>query len=174
MDGQDAPQLFPRNVLNAPSSDGPAGVIKGQVTVMLFAAHWCGPCHAIYPQVIGLYRRFKDDRVRMLLVTQLSNPADDPKAPKPEDELATIQKFYLDEMKLPFPIVIEGPVDRRASGDKSITQQQTNRQWRLFSFYPMILVIDKKGRTRSILIGTLPGQGERLRAKIEELLREAA
>jgi thiol-disulfide isomerase/thioredoxin len=174
MDGQDAPQLFPRNVLNAPNSEGFSRVQKGQVTVMLFAAYWCGPCHAIYPHVVDIYRRFQDNGIRVLLVTQLSNPANDPKAPKPEEELATIRRFYVDELKIRFPVVIEGPVDGKPSGDKSIDQQKANRQWRLFSFYPMILVIDKKGRTRAILIGTQPGQAERMRAKVEELLREPA
>jgi thiol-disulfide isomerase/thioredoxin len=174
MEGQEAPQLFPRNVLNAGKREDLSKPQKGQVTVMLFAAYWCGPCHAIYPQVVDIYRRFQDNGMRALLVTQLSNPANDPMAPKPEEELATIQKFYVDEVKMPFPIVIEGPVDEKSSGDKNVNQQKTNRQWRLFSFYPMMLVIDKKGRTRAILIGTLPGQGERLRAKIEELLREPA
>jgi thiol-disulfide isomerase/thioredoxin len=174
MDGQDAPQLFPRNVLNAPNSEGGGSVQKGQVTVMLFAAYWCGPCHAIYPQVVGISRQFQDKGVRVLLVTQLSDPANDAKAPKPEEELATIRKFYVDELKMPFLIVIEGPVDAKSSEDKSIDQQKKNRQWRLFSSYPMMLVIDKKGRTRAILIGALPGQGERLRTKIEELLKEPA
>jgi len=174
MEGQEAPQLFPRNVLNAPYSEGLSKPQKGQVTVMLFAAYWCGPCHAIYPQVVDIYRRFQDNGVGALLVTQLSNPANDPKAPNPEKELATIQKFYVDEVKMPFPIVIEGPGDGKSSSYTNIDQQKKNRQWRLFGFYPMMLIIDKKGRTRAILIGALPGQGERLRSKIEELLREPA
>jgi thiol-disulfide isomerase/thioredoxin len=174
MNGQEAPQLFPRNVLNAQNSDDPGKPQKGRVTIMLFAAYWCGPCHAIYPQVIDVYRRLQDSGVQALLVTQLSNPANDSKAPKPDEELATIQKFYVDEVKLPFPIVVEGPVDEKSSGAMNIDLQRTNRQWRLFSFYPMILLIDKQGRTRAILMGTPAGQGERLRAKIEELLREPA
>jgi hypothetical protein len=44
----------------------------------------------------------------------------------------------------------------------------------LYNFYPQVLVIDKKGKTRAILLGTLPGQEDRLRAKVEELLKEPA
>lgn len=172
MHGQEAPQLFPRNVLNATNSEDPGQVRKGQVTVMLFAAYWCGPCHGIYPQVIDVSRKFKANGLQVLLVTQLSNPTDDPKAPKPDEELVSIRKLYVDELKMPFPIVIEGPINAKSSGDKIIDQQKKDRQWNLFSFYPMILVIDKIGRTRSILIGTVPGQGERLRTKVEELLKE--
>jgi hypothetical protein len=109
----------------------------------------------------------------VLLVTQLSNPADDAKAPKPEQELAVIQKSYIEDEKMPFPIIIEGPLKGK-SQDKSIDLETRNRQWRLFSFYPMVLVIDKRGRTRAILIGTVPGQRERLRAKVKELLKEPA
>ncbi|MGZ5436367.1 MAG: TlpA family protein disulfide reductase [Pyrinomonadaceae bacterium] len=171
MDGQEAPQLFPRSVLNAPDSEPPGSVRKGHVTVMLFAAYWCGPCHDIYPHVIDISRKFKADGVQVLLVTQLADPTQDSKAPKPDEELATIRKFYLDEVKITFPIIIEGPLDAKSSGDKIIDQQKKNRQWNLFSFYPMILVIDKTGRTRAILVGTVPGQGERLRTKTEELLK---
>jgi len=174
MEGQEAPQLFPRNVFNVQNSDDLSKPRKGKVTILLFAAYWCGPCHAIYPPVVDVYRRLQDSGVQALLVTQLSNPANDSKAPKPDKELTTIQKFYVDEVKLPFPIIVEGPVDEKSSGATNIDRQRTNRQWRLFSFYPMILLIDKKGRTRAILMGTPAGQGERLRAKIEELLREPA
>ena len=173
MDGQEAPQLFSRNVLNGSKSEGSGSVEKGHVTVLLFAAYWCGPCHEIYPEIKSIYRQFQDQPVRVQLVTQLSDPANDPKAPKPEEELKTIQKFYIEELKMPFPILIEGPVDK-PSGDKQVDELKASRQWRLFSFYPMMLVIDKKGRTRAILIGTLPGQGERLRTKVEELLKEPA
>jgi thiol-disulfide isomerase/thioredoxin len=173
MEGQEAPELSPQFVLNAPNDDRVTRVPRGQVTVMLFAAHWCGPCHEIYPEVIDAQRRFQDKGVRVLLVTQLSDPAFDPKAPKPVEELAVIRKVYLDEMKMSFPIIIEAAADRNPTGDTTIDRQKTNRQWKLFSFYPMVLVIDKKARTRKILIGTLPGEGERLRAKIEELLKEA-
>jgi thiol-disulfide isomerase/thioredoxin len=174
MDGQEAPELFPRNVLNAPKSEDPGRVRQGQVTVMLFAAYWCGPCHDIYPDVIDVSRKFKANGLQVMLVTQLSNITNDSKALKPDEELALIQKLYVDELKMPFPIVIEAPFDAKSTGDKSIDQQKKNRQSSLFSFYPMMLVIDKKGRTRAILIGTVPGQGERLRTKIQELLKEPA
>ena len=124
--------------------------------------------------MIYVARKSRADGVRVLLVTQLANPVYDSKAPKPDEELATIRKLYVDELKMPFPIIIEGPVDEKSSGDKIIDQQKKNRQWNLFSFYPMMLVIDKQGRTRAILIGTVPGQGERLRTKVAELLKEPA
>jgi thiol-disulfide isomerase/thioredoxin len=173
MEGQPAPELSPKFVLNAPNDEAVRRAHTGQVTVMLFAAHWCGPCHEIYPDIIDAQRRFRDRGVRVLLVTQLSDPVLDPKAPKPDEELAIIRKVYLDEVKMAFPIVVEAAADRKPTGDENIDRQKTNRQWKLFSFYPMILVIDKKARTRTILIGTLPGQGDRLRAKIEELIKEA-
>jgi thiol-disulfide isomerase/thioredoxin len=172
MEGQGAPELSPKFVLNAPNDESVRGAHSGQVTVVLFA-HWCGPCHEIYPAVIDAQRRFQDKGVRVLLVTQLSDPTLDPKAPKPEEELAIIRKVYLDEMKMSFPVIIEAAADRKPTGDANIDRQKTNRQWKLFSFYPMILVIDKKARTRTILIGTMPGEGDRLRGKIEELLKEA-
>jgi thiol-disulfide isomerase/thioredoxin len=173
MEGQEAPELSPKFVLNAPNDERVRRAQSGQVTVVLFAAHWCSPCHEIYPEVIDAQRRFQDKGVRVLLVTQLSDPTHDPKAPKAEEELAIIRKVYLDEMKMSFPVIIEAAADRKPTGDANIDRQKTNRQWKLFSFYPMILVIDKKARTRTILIGTLPGQGDRLRTKIEELLKEA-
>src|SRR5882762_11927225 len=46
--------------------------------------------------------------------------------------------------------------DNQACLDEALRRYVPNRnpidqtQWRLFSFYPMMLVIDKKGRTRAI------------------------
>ena len=126
------------------------------------------------PVTASLHRRLESSGVRILLVTQLSNVDNDGKEPNPDREVATIQRFYLEEMKVPFPVLIEGPGYERPTGDQSFDRQELIRQASLFSFYPMMLVIDKKGRTRAILIGALPGQGERLRAKVEELLKEPA
>jgi thiol-disulfide isomerase/thioredoxin len=167
-----APQLFPAHVFNASGSEGALGPLRGQVTVILLAAHWCGPCHTIYPQIIEVYRRFQPRGVQVLLVTELSNSVADPKAPKPEAELATIQKLYINELKMPFPILVETAINVNSSGDVATKKAERDRKESLFSFYPMLLVIDKQSRTRAILPGALPGQGERLRTKIEELLKE--
>ena len=169
--GQPAPAIAPKYVLN--NAAGPIDLEeRGRVTVMVFAAHWCGPCRVIYPQATSLYEKYRDDGLQVLLVTQLYGFFGDRKELKPEAELAAIRDHYTVEMKIPFPILIEDS-SREGRSSKVDSGASVVRHEYLFSFLPQMLVIGKSGTTRAILLGTLPGQGERLRTKVEELLKES-
>ena len=165
--GRAAPVPAPRYVLNEEAGTA-ASEARGRVTVMLFAAQWCGPCRALYPRASEIHERFRQDGVRVLLVTRLYGNFGDRKGLKPEEELAALRDYYVGEMKLKFPILVEAqPVEDEAGGAVA------HRDQVLFGFLPQVLVIDRGGVTRAVLIGALPGQGERLRAAVEELVAES-
>lgn len=169
--GQPVPPIAPKYVLNNAGGAGDLEM-RGRVTVMVFAAHWCGPCRVIYPQAASLYERYRDDGLRVVLVTQLYGFFGDRKGLKPEDEVAAVRDHYAVEMKIPFPILIEDSSHEGRSGRVDSGASVVRHEY-LFSFLPQVLVIDKSGTTRAILLGTLPGQGDRLRTKVEELLKES-
>lgn len=171
--GQPAPVLAPQYVLN--DERGTAVSEAGRhVTVMVFAAHWCGPCRVIYPRAAEIYERFRQDGVRVLLVTRLYGYFGDRAGLKPEEELEAIREYYLGEMGLKFPILVEAqPVEEKVSASVRRDEEAAKRDQLLFGFMPQTLVIDGSGRTRAVLVGALPGQGERVRAAVEELIKES-
>jgi hypothetical protein len=105
-----------------------------------------------------------------MLATHLESFFGDRKGLTPDEEAAAIKDYYVVQKKLAFPILIEAAP---AKESESATAEKGRHAF-LYNFYPQVLVIDKKGKTRAILLGTLPGQEDRLRAKVEELLKEPA
>jgi len=171
--GQPAPVLTPQYVLN--DERGTAVSEAGRhVTVMVFAAHWCGPCRVIYPRAAEIYERFRQDGVRVLLVTRLYGYFGDRAGLKPEEELEAIRDYYIGEMGLKFPILVEAqPAEEKVNAGVGRDEAAAKRDRLLFGFMPQILVIDGSGRTRAVLVGAPPGQGERVRAAVEELIKES-
>jgi thiol-disulfide isomerase/thioredoxin len=165
--GRPVPKLLPKFTFNSQSGTEDIQA-TGQVTVILFAAPWCGPCKPLYPQLAAIHEKYGDEGLRVMLATHLEGFFGNRKGLKPDEEAAAIQDYYVVQNKLPFPILVEAAAEtelERASEPSSGNDY-------LYTFYPQVLVIDKKGKTRAILLGTLPGQEDRLRAKVEQLLKE--
>jgi len=167
--GRPAPQLLPKFTFNSQSGTEDVQA-TGRVTVILFAAPWCGPCQALYPQVAAIYEKYRAEGLRVMLATQLEGYFGGRKGLKPDEEAAAIKDYYVVKKKLQFPILIEASSEGEA--ENATAEELTGGHAYLYNFYPQVLVIDKKGKTRALLLGTLPGQEDRLRAKVEELLKE--
>lgn len=167
--GRPVPQLLPKFTFNSQSGTEDVQA-TGRVTVILFAAPWCGPCQALYPQVAAVYEKYRAEGLRVMLATHLEGYFGDRKGLTPDEEAAAIKDYYVVQKKLPFPILIEAA----SAGESESATAEKGKHAFLYNFYPQVLVIDKKGKTRAILLGTLPGQEDRLRAKVAELLKEPA
>jgi thiol-disulfide isomerase/thioredoxin len=167
--GRPVPQLLPKFTFNSQSVTEDVQA-TGRVTVILFAAPWCGPCQALYPPVAALYEKYRAEGLRVMLATHLEGFFGDRKGLTPDEEAAAIKDYYVVQQKLAFPILIEAAL---AGESDSATAEKGSHAF-LYNFYPQVVVIDKKGKTRAILLGTLPGQEDRLRAKVVELLKEPA
>ncbi len=165
--GRPAPQLLPKFTFNSQSGTEDVQA-TGRVKVILFAAPWCGPCQTLYPQVAALYEKYRTEGLRVMLATHLEGYFGDRKGLTPEEEAAAIKDYYVVQKKLPFPILIEAIPEGQAESATA----ETGRHAYLYNFYPSVLVIDKRGKTRGMLLGALPGQEDRLRAKVKELLKD--
>ncbi len=115
---------------------------KGKIVVLNFWATWCGPCKAEIPELNELVEKFKESKdVIFLAIT------DEDKEP--------VQNF-LKKQKFLYKLAING--------------RELGREFKVNAF-PTHFIVDKKGRIVFKQIGYLKGTGERLKDKIEELLK---
>ena len=132
--------------------------LKGKVVMLDFWAPWCGPCRKAFPEMISLYKEFKDQGFTIVGATNYY--------PFYRDEIENIQniseKEYdkkLEEFKtryeLPWPFLV--------------AKDKVNRNNYGVSFIPTFFLIDKKGIIRYAQVGTKEDP-EFLKNKIKELL----
>jgi thiol-disulfide isomerase/thioredoxin len=116
--------------------------LSGHVVVLDFWATWCGPCRAVAPYLDAMYRRH---RARGLSVVGLS--------PEPD---ALIRQF-----------IASRPVDYTIARDVG----QTVRTYGVRGI-PTIVVLDRSGQVRDVMVGVDGSSLSRLDSLVEQLLRE--
>lgn len=150
------------------ATPSPATPAPGVVTLVEFTAHWCGPCKNSYPGLISLAERFRGRAFAGVLVTQLYGYVGAKKNLSAEQEVAADREYFAKEHALPFPVAINAQIRQTANG---FEQPQPDRDYRVGGI-PQILIVDKKGVIRQIVIGWDQGNTARFATYIEQLLRE--
>ena len=105
----------------APALEGVPGSLTGQVTLVVFFATWCKPCHRAFPELTGMQRSV-GERVRMILVEAGEDP----------DEV----RAFLAANPPPPGAIIGTDISGRA-----------RRGWGVHSF-PSFFMIDREGIVR--------------------------
>jgi thiol-disulfide isomerase/thioredoxin len=167
--GRAAPKIEGENWINAPASLKQAE-LQGQVTIMQFTAHWCGPCRKSYPSMLSLHNRYIQKGLQVLFATQLYGFFENQQELTPEAEIAADQRYYTEHHGLPFKVVIQRVAPRTANNQAPA--EETNETRYFVSGIPQIMVIDKKGVVRLIMIGWDPANDARLTRLLERLLAE--
>lgn len=119
-------------------------LLRGRVVLLDFWATWCGPCRRIMPELDRLHREYHDRGLTVLGLT---------------DERAERVRAHL--VRAPVSYTIARDVDG------------TGRRFGVGAV-PTLVVIDRGGRVRDLMIGVDGAALVRLRQTVERLLAEPA
>ena len=137
----------PAPALALPRSDGGQArldTLRGRVVLVNFWAVWCPPCRKEMPSMARLARKL-EARPFTILAVNAGDTADD------------IQAF-LSQVPVNFPILMDA-------------EGATLKPWQVFAF-PTSYVVDRRGRLRLGLFGSIEWDDAETIAKLETLLDE--
>lgn len=165
MIGHPAPDLVGGTWLNA---DPPGGrfPLAGAVTLVEFTAHWCGPCKESYPGLTRLSAQYGARGLRVVLATRLYGYFGATKAMPPADERAAVTRMFVDELRLPFPVVIAAPQTSEPVSGAS----DANAEAFFVQPIPHFVLIDRSGIVRAVELGWDAADEARWATRIEPLL----
>lgn len=132
--------------------------LRGQVVLLDFWAHWCGPCHYVFPKLQRWHESYKDKGLVILGMTNYFGQANGKRASTAE-ELAYLRDFKK-RNRLPYGFVISDS-----------TRNDINYG---VSSIPMSFLIDRNGNVRFIAVGANDEETTALGKKIKELIDEPA
>ena len=119
--------------------------LKGQVVLVNYWATWCPPCVHEMPSMQRLATKFKTKPFTILGVNMAETNQE-------------VESFLKTRVKIDFPIVLDK--DGKALKD-----------WEVFAF-PTSYVLDKQGKIRYALFGSVEWDNPDIVAKIQQLIQE--
>lgn len=170
--GTPAAALTAPNWFNAPAAKELA--MPGHVTLLEFTAHWCGPCRESYPGVNRLRAKYGPQGFRVALATQLYGYFESERNLAAADEIAKDKTYFAHHELADVPVAIGNKVDIKVVDGKVqyLPGKDPNDVNYKVGGIPQIMLIDKKGNIRLIMVGYDDANEAKLAAIIESLLKE--
>ncbi|HEV2884742.1 MAG TPA: redoxin domain-containing protein [Pyrinomonadaceae bacterium] len=132
--------------------------LRGQVVLLDFWAHWCGPCRYTFPKLQRWHESYKDKGLVILGLTNYFGQIGGRKV-SPREELAFLRAFKKTN-SLPYGIAI---------ADTSVN----DHNYGVFAI-PMSFLIDRSGKVRYISYSVLPQELATLDKMIKKVVEEPA
>ncbi len=117
---------------------------RGQVVMLNFWASWCGPCRQEMPLLDAMYKRYSSAGFQFYGVNV--------------EEDNTDAKKLLKELGVTFPVLFD-------------PESKASKLYNVDAM-PTTVVIDKKGEIRFVNRGYKPGDENKYRDQVRELIRE--
>lgn len=157
--------------------NGPAGGsmnLAGKVTLLEFTAHWCGPCRESYPGVNRLRAKYGPQGFQVVLATRLWGYFESERNLAADAELAKDKTYFAHHELSDVPVAIGPLVTAKVVEGKVVYEphKDVNDEAYRVGGIPQIMLVDKKGTIRLIMVGYDDANEPKLAKMIEDLLKE--
>jgi thiol-disulfide isomerase/thioredoxin len=122
----------------------------GKVLLVDIWGTWCPPCRRAIPHLVELYHQYQAQGLEMVGINY--------EEAEREEEARQIVRKFVEEHKIPYPCVI---------GTEEVQQQIP-----AFRGYPTVLLLDRSGKVRLVLVGY--HSKEYLELAVQKLLAESS
>jgi thiol-disulfide isomerase/thioredoxin len=148
--------------------------MPGHVTLLEFTAHWCGPCRESYPGVNRLRAKYAPQGFRVAMATRLYGYFGSEQNLPADVEIAKDKAYFAEHELGDIPVAIGPKIDIKTVNGKTeyIPGKDPNDVAYRVGGIPQIMLIDKKGKIRLIMVGYDDVNEPRLAKMIEDLLNE--